>query len=394
MTSADEFLLLACVDYERWRLENIEKAEQMLIDDPSLSRANIWTAAAAGDVDAARSLLDADATLVNARGGPHRWEPLLYACYSRVDRPTLDVARLLIERGADPNARFLWHGNEPPFTALTAAFGEGEDSINEPPHRDRDALARLLLDAGADPNDGQTLYNKHFRRDDAHLKLLFEYGLSDQKLLVEELWSAARKNYFDRVKLLVEHGTDVNTPGFRDGRTPYANAMLFGNTAIAEYLEQHGARRSDLDLTDRFTAACIAGRREEVTSILREHRGLPEQLGAHGRIALVQRAVEARRPEGVRLLAELGFEISGTTKHDSVGINLAATPLHNASSQLDMVKLLIELGADPNVRDRNYHATPLGWAVHGHQWDVVDYLLPLTETTEEERAMIRALRGR
>lgn len=402
MNAVDRFLELACVDYEKWRLENIEKAERMLADDPSIASANIWAAAAAGNVDGVR---DGD---VNAEGGPHGWVPLLYACYSRLDRPTLEVARVLLERGADPNAGYLWHGNVPPFTALTAAFGHGEDDTNQPPHRESEALARLLLDAGADPNDWQTLYNRHFRRDDTHLKVLFEYGLgtdkngpwyrrlgdqmlSPAKQLVEELWSAARKNYFDRVKLLVEHGTDVNGKSFRDGRTPYEGAMLFGNREVAEYLAAQGATRTELPLRERFTAACIAADRSEVEAILREHPSLPQELGAHGRLQVVQRAVEAHRPEGVRLLAELGFEITGVMKHDGVGINLAATPLHNASGNLAMVKLLISLGADPNVRDAEYHATPLGWAAHGHHWDVVAYLLPLTTSDPE---LVEELRRR
>ena len=95
------------------------------------------------------------------------------------------------------------------FTALTGAFGEGEDSVNQLAASAADALARLLLDAGADPNDAQTLYNRHFREDDDHLTLLFSYGLgktragrgsrgwasprqSPARLLAEELWSAAR----------------------------------------------------------------------------------------------------------------------------------------------------------------------------------------------------------
>src|SRR5262249_48899648 len=147
---------------------------------------------------------------------------------------TLEVARLLLAREADPNAGFLWSGNVPPFTALTGAFGEGEDGSNQPPHRNQDALARLLLEAGADPNDGQALYNRHFRRNDDHLKLLFAYGLGQERggpwfrrfpdrlmspaaMLAEELWCAARKNFVERVELLVAHGADVNMPGFRDG---------------------------------------------------------------------------------------------------------------------------------------------------------------------------------
>jgi ankyrin repeat protein len=41
-----------------------------------------------------------------------------------------------------------------------------------------------------------------------------------------------------------------------------------------------------------------------------------------------------------------------------------------------MVKFLLELGADPSLRDPTYHAAPIGWALHNHQDDVVEYLLP------------------
>ena len=87
---------------------------------------------------------------MNAKGGPLDWEPLLYACYSRMDGArtdwsTLEVARLLLAHGADPNAGFLWGANYV-FTALTGAFGEGEDNMNQLPHphclRAGDAAAR------------------------------------------------------------------------------------------------------------------------------------------------------------------------------------------------------------------------------------------------------------
>jgi hypothetical protein len=39
-----------------------------------------------------------------------------------------------------------------------------------------------------------------------------------------------------------------------------------------------------------------------------------------------------------------------------------------------MVKLLLELGADPNVRDPTCQSTSIGWAYHGQQQHVVDYL--------------------
>ncbi|MET0620899.1 MAG: ankyrin repeat domain-containing protein [Thermoanaerobaculia bacterium] len=398
-SAADTFVRLACLDYGRWQRSDLPKAQAMVEAEPAICASSIFAASAAGDVPAARAMLDRQPELARARGGPFGWEPLLYACYSRLgdsarrSTSTLEVARLLLERGADPNAGFLWQGNLPPFTALTGAFGEGEGGASQPAHPRRDELARLLLDAGADPNDGQTLYNRHFREEDGHLRLLFEYGLSGDRggpwyrrfsdrltsparLLVEELWSAARRGFAGRVRLLVEHGADVNMPGLRDGRTPYEAAVLAGNAGIAAYLRAHGAREVPLDPGDAFAAAVVSGRREEALSLLKKHPGLPGALGLHGRMQLLQRAVEAAQLDGVRLMAELGFEISGITRHDGVGVSLAATPLHNAAwiGNLPMVRLLIELGADPNLRDPNHDATPLGWAEYNGQTEVARYL--------------------
>jgi ankyrin repeat protein len=39
-------------------------------------------------------------------------------------------------------------------------------------------------------------------------------------------------------------------------------------------------------------------------------------------------------------------------------------PLHFAAAHgdLETIRLLLDAGADPNVRDDRYHATALGWA--------------------------------
>jgi ankyrin repeat protein len=398
-SEADRLIRLACLDYGRWSPTDLAEARRLLDREPGLAQASIHAAAAVGDAAAVRGFLAGDPALANAQGGPHPWPPLLYACYSRVvpdgARSTLEAARALIEAGADPDAGFLWAGNVPPFTALTGAFGEGEDGNNQPPHPERDALARLLLEAGADPNDGQTLYNRHFRRDDGHLALLFEFGLgrdrggpwvarfagrmgTPEKMLVEELWAAARKNFADRVRLLVEHGADVNTPGSRDNRTPYEVALLSGNDEIAGYLAAHGARRVALGEREELARACAAGDRDQALALLAGHPELRDRLGPAGRGELVRRAVEARRPEGVRLMAELGFELDHVRR---------TTPMHDAAwaGDLEMVRLLVELGASTAARDAAFDATPLGWADHNHQPHVVAYLMqfaPIVEAVE------------
>lgn len=168
--SVDDFLRLGCLMYAPGDHVTRHARARSLARDlhPQLATATLIGAAAVGDADAAAALLDQDPTLARRPGGPYDWEPLLYLAYSRVDSPdprhsTLEVARMLLACGADPNAGYLGNGLHP-FTALTGAFGEGEmGPLHQPRHRHGAQLARLLLDAGADPNDSQALYNRQFQ---------------------------------------------------------------------------------------------------------------------------------------------------------------------------------------------------------------------------------------
>jgi hypothetical protein len=128
----DVLLRLACLTYSGWHPGNPVRAARLLADDPSLARADIYTAAALGDVASVEAFLAATPGSVNRKGGPLAWEPLLYACYSRMTMPderhsTLAVARVLLSSGADANAGFLLSGSYA-FTALTGAFGRGSSS--------------------------------------------------------------------------------------------------------------------------------------------------------------------------------------------------------------------------------------------------------------------------
>jgi hypothetical protein len=401
-SSEDAFIRLACLTYTgEWHRSNPSKARRMLSDHPEIVTTDVHTAAASGDVAAVQTMIDRKPALVSSTGGPLLWPLLLYPCYSRMEpsdaaHSTLEVVRLLLSRGADPNAGFLFSASYA-FAALTGAFARGEDWPNLVPHPQCDALARLLLDAGADPNDAQTLYNRHFEPNDDHLRLLLGYGLGKDKegpwlkhlndprlvpdrLLTEELWFAASKDFFERAKLLVEHGVDVNTPGLRDDRTPYEAALRSGNAAIAKYLLAHGARKVALDSFGTFALACIAGRRGEVRERLAKEPTLFAQFGHKGQVELLHRAVDARQSDGIKLIVELGADINGMIP--GTGHNRAV--LHNAagSGGLQMVKLLLSLGADPQLRDLAFESTPIGWACHttSARWSVTCCSMPMSST--------------
>src|SRR5262249_7045493 len=155
------------------------QARDLLTRHAELARSSIHTAACVADADRVRAYLAADASLTRREGGPQAWEPLCYLAYARHDPEvsldaTLATALALPHPGADPNAGYRWHGLPPPFTVLTGVLGEGElGPQQQPPHPHWLAFARVLLDAGAEANDGQALYNRMFEPGDEHLVLLF-----------------------------------------------------------------------------------------------------------------------------------------------------------------------------------------------------------------------------
>lgn len=385
------FLRRACLTYGDDDVARRDQARAMLSADPGLASANIYTMATTGDTGAAARLLARDPSLARRSGGPHGWEPLLYAAYSRLDTDhadestTLELAALLLAHGADPNAGYLSNGLYP-FTALTGVFGEGERGpIRQPRHRHSTAFARLLLDAGADPNDSQALYNRQFLPDDSHLELLFEYGLgtgsggpwharfaanhpSPSELMRDQLEWAAERNFPDRVRLMLENGVHPDVPNAPPGAngSAYLLALRSGNTEIAGMLLAAGANPIALNTTQRLRAALMAGDRATTDQLT----GVEPTLANHMKAEepdLIIRAAEIGRLDAVRLMTEVGFDVNHRHR---------VTALHEAAGNgdLNLVRLLVELGADPTITDTEHHSTALGWAEYGDQREVVEYL--------------------
>jgi ankyrin repeat protein len=404
---ADEFLLLACLRYgdddtpSRW-----QRAARLLAEHPEITRTSVHAAAATAHINALSALLSEDPALARAEGGPYRWEPLLYLAYARHDpglseAATVQAARLLLDHGADPNAGYLWHGLTTPFTALTGALGSGEG--DQPAHPHGLALARTLLAAGADPNDGQALYNRQFGSDDTHLRLLLGHGLgrgdggpwrarlgesvdSPYELVRGQLWWAIVHDMRDRVRLLAEHGADLRTPFEAPGgrpsalrtshdKTPAEVAALCGCPSVLAWLVENGAPRPAAEGVDGLIAAVLAGDRPTVDRLRHHAAQVREQ-----RPGLIVWAAARRAWHAFPLLAELGFDVNARARTDVPMEQAWETALHEVAStgEVAIARLLIDLGADPGIRDARFDATPLGWAEHFHQDAMADFLRPLT----------------
>jgi hypothetical protein len=378
----DEFLRLACLTYGDDDPDRFRRAQALLEQHDWLRRASIHTIAATGEVDLARQLLDRDPSQATVIGGPHGWEPLLYLTYSRVPlgpgRSAVAVARLLLEHGADPNAGYLWEGLIPPFTALTGALGGGGTI---PKHEEELALARLLLQAGADANDGQALYNQGWgpNREEDWLELLFEFGLgtgdggpwrrllgerqdSPRQMLEDLLIAAATHGFTDRVRRLLARGVDpegrqVKHPIY-EGRSPAQQAALNGHMDIVAVLVDAGASWEH-DQVDELIATAMSGDRPAVERLLAIDPGLRQRAIERCPEQLV-RAAEQNSYEAVAVLIGLGFDVNARSR---------TAPLHEAAMRgnIAVIRQLLEHGADPNIRDRAYNATPAGWAEHHGQ---------------------------
>ena len=384
----DRFISLACLNYANDHLSRREKARELFAANPSIANENIYVAATIGDHATVRKFLEKEPGLSRAQGGPHKWEPLLYATYSRLDSPrkeesTLEVARILLDNGADPNAGFLWDGTYL-FTALTGVFGEGERGpLHQPQHQYCEGLGRLLLQAGADPNDGQTLYNRMFTAGTSHLELLFEFGLgkradgvwykrlgdrldSPEEMVRQQVAWAAKYNQWERMRFLITHGADLNGLDSRFHRAPYELAVMSGNTEMVEFLLANGATKTNLSDLDAFSAACLSGDSERAQALLAKHPTLIDELGPM-RVELLNLAAESDKRDAIRLMHKLGFDLNERKR--TVALHSAAM-----TGNLEMVKLLLELGADPLIRDEEFNATPLGWAEYGQHTAVAEYL--------------------
>jgi ankyrin repeat protein len=332
----------------------------------------ILSVAQSGNVSELGTLLDARPELIDAMGGGLKKATALHLAVLRNHHA---VVRLLIQRGADLDPRDF------PDNATPLHFAAA--------HGDLETI-RLLVEAGADVDGNADDYEvgvlgwatcfQKVREDVADF--LFAHGAAlnlwtaialaredDVRAMISRqpslLWSrmtrnqhrrtplhhAAAKNRPRIIRLLLELGAD---PKATDATGATALTTASQESVGAEVIDALLAAGTPLD----FLTAINLGRYSEAEAMLRED---PVRIGPKGRDAIaLHLAVSKKNLRSICWLITHGVAVSA--KRPMWGCN--HTPLHMTieNGAIEIARLLLNAGADPNIRDDKYHATALGWA--------------------------------
>ncbi len=188
-------------------------AARKLADRPDLGQGDLFLACASADESAIRKAIAADPGCVNRLTANWRCP----GCKDMLDMPPLVAlthstlsglpehqdrfhrcARLLLDAGADPNQ--AWMHGEHPLSALYGAAGKNHDPD----------LTRMLLQAGANPNESESLYHSTEARDTACTRLLLEAGAKVEGS--NALHHQLDRDNLDGLKLLLAYTKDANDP--------------------------------------------------------------------------------------------------------------------------------------------------------------------------------------
>ena len=137
------------------------------------------------------------------------------------------------------------------------------------------------------------------------------------------------------------------------------DALVNGNFDAAEYLLSRGANPS------LATSLCLQ-RWEEADELAKS--ASPEQK----QFCLILAALNGNSKAVARVIGYGQVDVNKPSEQ----LYSHATALHHAvwSGSMETVKVLVEAGANPDIKDTIYEGTPLGWAEYGNKDEIAAYL--------------------
>ena len=263
---------------------------------------------------------------------------------------------MLLAAGANPtDDESIYHAAEHNHVSCLQALLEGGADLGQRNEKWKNTPLYFLV--------GHVPSTKHATAARSGIVWLLEHGANPNIPAYDyaevPLFGVIRNEWdFELAELFLRHGAD---PGARraDGLSLLAFATRHGREDIAADLVQHGASRSTVAPLDEFLGALARSDHDRVQALLGQNPSW--RNGEPIAIASVVFAAAKRGDIGpINAAAALGLETSRVDEKSE-------TPLHYAAihGRLAAVRRLLELGADVRVRDKTYHAPPLGWCAYG-----------------------------
>ncbi len=352
---------------------SLKPALEMLQRHPALTDANVFTAAVVGNFRRRGQLLRDNPSLANALGGIRNWPPLCYLTFSRFlriekkkrSRDFVRAAKVLLDAGADPNSFYLCDPNAAKperETALYGACGVANDA----------ALTRLLLERGAEaanPPDHESLYHATEFSDHECLKLLLD-RLPNGSWINYCMCHMLDREDPEGLRLFLDHGSDANflIDGglFRGFRPLHFAINRHRSASIIGMLLRAGADPNlpDADGITPYELACRLGHAPAARALRKD--------GARTELSRVQEAIAAiMSGDSKRLRAvspDTALFVRSLSSQDQLLLPHAA-----GAGNLRAVRLMLDLGFDPEI------SGPWGPALHEAAWsghlEVVKLLL-------------------
>ena len=338
-----ERLKMALFHGQGWRIR------RLLEETPDLARDNLGVMCALYDVAGVRAVLAADPEAVSRPVlGPR--VPLLHLTFSRwwqhggSEGDMLAVAEMLVAAGADVNAAY----EQMPGMPLSALYGAVGHGMNL-------KLTEWLLQQGADPNDGESLYHGCDLGAPA-LRLLLAHGARCAG--TNALPRALDFNDLEMVEVLLDGGADPNEgvhwpeasgeapfviPALHQaarrlcsgeivarllqaggnpdavewGHRAYALARMYGNEDAARVMAAHGCDTT-LSPEEAAIAEAVAGRvgvpvdperlPEETRDMIRSQIHLPGGLERTKALVAIGLPFDRPDPQGLTPVQIAGWE--------------------------------------------------------------------------------------
>lgn len=395
------------------RENDSDRARALLEAQPAVTGLSVRTAAAAGDLAAVLRHLASDSSCATHSIPPDHTPPLVYAVQTDLKRARgvpveehVALVQALLDAGADANATVGLPDGSGHIPVLYFPCAQG----NVP-------VARLLLERGAAPTDGESLYHaaQHDHRDVLALLQAFGADLSRGPagtgntplhfLVSHRVSNPLSASALRGVAWLLEHGADPNVPltavgdgqlpsqlgetplhravasghggdlvarlvhhgavvdaARDDGATPFVLAVRSGNAEAQHALAELGADTTRPSTMDRLLGACLTADDAAARAFVATDPQLISRLDDDDARAIFAALLD-ERPESVPLMLSLGWPLDCESEW-------GGTPLHWAAwnGKVELVAQLISAGAPVNARDTRYGSSPIAWAAHGSSY--------------------------